>query len=65
VSDHPIRDPRLHADVEQWTAKVIEQTGSGTIEVTIEFNVKDRRFLGYRLGGAASRRHLTPATEQP
>lgn len=59
--DHPIRSPEVQADIERWTEKLLAETGSATIEVTLEFNVKDRRFLGYRLGGAASRRLLTAA----
>ena len=57
---HPIRRPEVQLEIERWTDLVLSETGSGTVEVIIEFNVKDRRFLGYRLGGAASRRLLTP-----
>jgi len=59
---HPIRRILVRedvlADLERWADKLLEETGSGTIEVSIELNVKDRRFLGYRLGGAASRKPL-------
>lgn len=55
MSDHPIRRADVQAAIERWTEILLRETGSGTIEVTIELNVKDRRFLGLRLGGAASR----------
>jgi hypothetical protein len=65
---HPIRRvlarEELLAELERWTDRILEETGSGTIEVSIELNVKDRRFLGFRLGGAASRRALTPVPEE-
>jgi len=56
---HPIRHPEVQLEIERWTERLLQETGSATVEVTLEFNVKDRRFLGYRLGGAASRRLLT------
>lgn len=55
MTDHPIRRADVQAAIERWTEILLRETGSGTVEVTIEFNVKDRRFLGLRLGGAASR----------
>ena len=62
--DHPIRCPEVQADIERWTEKLLEETGSATVEITISFDVRDRRFRSYRLGGAASRRLLT-ASEEP
>lgn len=59
MSDHPIRRADVQAAIEEWTDRLLKDTGSGTVEVTLEFNVKDRRFLGMRLGGAVSRRLLT------
>lgn len=56
--EHPIRRADVQAAIERWTDMLLRETGSGTVEVTIEFNVKDRRFLGFRLGGSASRRTL-------
>ena len=53
----PIRCPELHADVERWAEKLLSETGSAS--VIVEFNVKERRFIGYRLGGAVSRKDLT------
>lgn len=63
MTEHPIRRPDVQAEIERWTEILLRETGSGTVEVTIEFNCKDRRFLGMRLGGAASRRPLTPEGE--
>ena len=58
MSTHPIHRADVQAEVERWTEIVLAQTGSGEVEVTMRFNVKDRRFLGLRLGGAASRLSL-------
>jgi len=61
---HPIRLPEVQREIERWTERLLSETGSATVEVTLEFNIKDRRFLGYRLGGAASRRLLTAAADK-
>lgn len=59
MKDHPIRralaSEELLLDLERWADVLLADTGSGTVEITLEFNVKDRRFLGYRKGGAGSR----------
>jgi hypothetical protein len=60
---HPIRSAELHDDVERWTERLLEDTGSATIEVTLVFNVRQKRFISYRLGGASSRQ-LLAGTEQ-
>lgn len=57
--EHPIRRPDVQAAIEEWTERLLRDTGTATVEITIEFNVKERRFLGMRLGGAVSRRLLT------
>lgn len=57
--DLPIKLLEFQADVEQWAEKLLEAAGSGTVELVIEVNVKDRKWLGYRLGGSAARRRLT------
>ena len=56
--EHPIRRADVQAAIERWTEILLRETGSGTVEVTIEFNCKDRQFLGMRLGGSASRMSL-------
>lgn len=53
--EHPIRRADVQAAIERWTEVLLRETGSGTVEITIELNCKDRKFLGLRLGGAASR----------
>lgn len=53
--DHPIRRADVQAEIERWTELLLAQTGSGEVEVVLRFNCKDRRFLGLRLGGMASR----------
>ena len=64
---HPIRRvlarEEVLAAVERWADVLLAETGSGTIEVSILFNVKDRRYLGFQLGGTASRTALTPEAE--
>lgn len=48
----------LLGELERWAEQLLAATGSGTVEVTVEFDVKDRRFRTYRFGGTASRRPL-------
>lgn len=55
---HPIRIPEVQAAIEKWTETLLSQTGSAEIEVCLVFNVKERRFLGLRLGGSASRMEI-------
>jgi len=59
VTDHPIRRADVQAAIERWTEILLRETGSGTVEISIAFNVKDRRFIGLKLGGSASRMLLT------
>ena len=61
---HPIRRADVQAAVENWTKLLLDNSpsGSGEVEVVLRFNVKDRKFLGLRLGGAAGRLLLTEPT---
>lgn len=61
--EHPIRRADVQAEIERWTEVLLRESGSGTVEVSMTFNVKDRRFLGLKLGGSASRMLLTPGGE--
>ena len=65
MNDHPIRRRDVQDEIERGTEVLLRETGSGTVDITISFNVKDRRFLGLRLGGAASRRLLTIGGDEP
>ena len=56
---HPIRRPDVQVAIERWTETLLSQTGTAEVEVVLIFNVKDRRFLGVRLGGGISRLDLT------
>lgn len=60
---HPILRPEVQIEIQRWTDKLLSETGSATVEITIEFDVRDGRFRSYRLGGAASRRPLTGPEE--
>lgn len=57
--DNPLLRPDVQAAFARWAEKLLAETGCGTVEVIVEFNAKDRRYLGYRLGGVASRIPLT------
>lgn len=53
MNGHPIEDPEVQAEVKEWTLKILSRTGTG--KVCVEFDFKDRRFQGFRLGGSAER----------
>jgi len=54
---HPIRDPELQVEVEEWTAKILSRTGSG--KVLVEFDFQEWKCQGLRLGGSTGRKPLT------
>ena len=53
---HPVRDPRIVADIEAWTEQLLSRTNAAT--VIVEFNMHEGKCVGYRLGGVASREKM-------
>ena len=54
MTDHPIEDPAVQAEVKAWTATILSRTGSG--KVCVEFDFKDGQCQGTRLGGSTGRK---------
>jgi hypothetical protein len=56
---HPIRRAEVVEAIERWTEMLLSQTGTAEVEVVLVFDVKERVFRSFRLGGAASRMPIT------
>jgi hypothetical protein len=55
-SRHPIEDPEVQAEVREWTRLILSRTGSG--KVCVEFDFKDFKAQGTRLGGSTGRKKV-------